>query len=316
MASTHTTAPPPAADAPLATPRRVLIDTLRAMRVHQWVKNVLLFVPLVTAHRLADAAAVGEALLGFVLFSLSVSGVYLINDLVDREADRLHPTKRRRPIAAGRMGAGRAIAMALGLIAVGLGIGAWAMPARFAALVGLYLVLSTAYTLALKRIVVVDVLMLAGFYAFRVVLGAAAIDVVVTPWLLAFSIFFFLSLAMAKRYKDLLVTRDAQATRSAGRGYEIDDLPVVMMMGTVSGYLSVLVLAMYIYESPLTDAMYAHPGVLWLLCPCLLYWMTRLWLITHRGKMDDDPVVFALRDAASWAVVLLGGIILAVAKFA
>jgi len=315
--SQTTSAPTHASQVSNAAPQRpgALADILRAMRVHQWVKNGLLFVPLVTSHNLGNLAIDVLAIVGFISFSLCVSSVYLLNDLIDRESDRQHPTKRDRPIASGRMSTPRAVLLGFALLVLGLGLGFTWLPLKFVVLVICYLVLSTMYTLALKRVVVVDVLMLAGFYAYRVVLGAAAIEVEVTPWLVVFSIFFFLSLAMAKRYKDLLVTRDQNQIKSAGRGYAVEDLPVVLMLGTVSGYLSVLVLAMYIYESPISKQIYPQRDFLWLLCPCLLYWLTRLWLITNRGAMHDDPVIFALRDWATWAVGAVGAVVMLLAKF-
>jgi 4-hydroxybenzoate polyprenyltransferase len=162
---------------------------------------------------------------------------------------------------------------------------------------------------------VVDVILLAAFYAYRVLLGGAAIDVTISHWLIAFSIFFFLSLAMAKRYTELLAVRDSGQQRPAGRGYAIGDLPVIAGMGAVSGYLAVLVLALYINEADTAAALYAHRAYLWLLCPALLYWITRLWLIVHRGQMHDDPVVFALRDWVSYALAAIIAAVLALATF-
>jgi 4-hydroxybenzoate polyprenyltransferase len=287
------------------------IDVARGMRLHQWAKNVLIFVPLVTAHRLD---LIGHALMGFLLFGLCVSGVYLLNDVMDVASDRLHPTKRHRPIASGRMSRGLGIGAGLALLVVGLAGSGLLLPLRFLGLVGVYVVLNVGYTTWLKRKPILDVIILAGFYVLRLLLGGAAIEVAISAWLLAFGMFLFLSLALIKRYVDLLDMEATGQRHSSGRAYEVGDLALFRTLGPASGYMAVLVLALYV-NSEAVRRLYGEPDWLWLLCPVLLYWVMRMWFIAHRGTMTSDPLIFAVRDKVSYVVVLLiGGVLLLATK--
>ncbi|HWY25663.1 MAG TPA: UbiA family prenyltransferase [Nevskia sp.] len=284
---------------------------LRALRPHQWAKNALLFVPILAAHAWWDLGALRATALGFVAFCLCASGTYLLNDLLDLEADRAHPRKRLRPFASGVLhpGAGLAVSAALALAAFGL---AYATAPLLCALLAFYAVLSLSYSFRIKRLVMLDVITLAALYTLRIIAGAAAARVEASFWLLAFSMFLFLSLAMVKRCAELHALIAEQRSQTKGRGYHAEDLPVLQQLGGASGYLSVLVLALYINSST-SQQLYLHPQVLWLLCPLLLYWVSRVWIITHRGGMHDDPVVFALRDRTSRWLGLLAAVIVALA---
>ncbi|MCA9289928.1 MAG: UbiA family prenyltransferase [Phycisphaerales bacterium] len=281
---------------------------LRAIRPHQWVKNILVFVPLLLAHEWRDADRVFAGLLGFLAVSLCASSVYVVNDLADLEPDRLHATKRRRPFASG------AASIPAGLFVAGLALSAglllaWTVSAPFLAVLALYLVLTTAYTFDIKRRLLLDVVTLAALYTIRVIAGGVATSVDVSPWLLAFSMFVFFSLALAKRYTELSGLDAASAPTVSGRGYRTDDLQTVSQMGVGSGLLAVLVLSLYVSEADTAAALYPSRDLLWLLCPLMLYWICRLWFITRRGEMHDDPIVFALRDPVSYATAVLAVVV-------
>ncbi len=287
---------------------------LKAMRLHQWMKNLLVFVPLMAAHQYADASRDVLALMAFVVFSLTASSVYLLNDLVDVQDDRHHARKRHRPFASGALG------LVLGwctwplLLLLAIGLSAAFMPVLFSVSLGVYFVLTVAYSLHLKQLAVVDVLTLAALYTLRIIAGAAAIDVAVSFWLLLFSMFIFLSLALIKRYSELKVARDAGKTGALrGRGYEPDDLELVSSLGGSAGFIAVLVLALYIQDGQAAH-LYATPQLIWLACPVMLFWISRAWLIAHRGRMHDDPIVFALKDKVSWGVGVFMVAVLALAR--
>lgn len=269
----------------------------KALRVHQWAKNALIFVPLAAAHKLTDAGAVMESLLAFVAFSLCASSVYLLNDMLDLEADRAHHSKSKRPFASGQLSLlfGLLAAPVLLLAAATL---CWVLPAPFMAVLAIYYVVTLAYSFWLKRLVMIDVLALAGLYTVRIVAGAAATAVPLSFWLLMFSIFIFLSLAIVKRYAELYVMREKGKLTASGRGYQVADLSLLQNLGTVSGYLSILVLALYM-NSPEISTMYRHPKMVWFLVPVMLYWVSRIWMETHRGNMHDDPLVYAMKDRTS-----------------
>jgi 4-hydroxybenzoate polyprenyltransferase len=284
---------------------------LRALRPHQWAKNVLLFVPLLAAHRAMDAVAVGDAVLGFVAFCLAASSVYVLNDMLDLQADRAHARKSRRPFAAGDLplATGFVLVPALLLTAA---LVAGLLSAKFLLVLMGYYILTTAYSLVLKGMIFIDAIALAGLYTLRIIAGAAAVDVPLSFWLLLFSVFLFLSLAIVKRYAELDALRRRGQLHAAGRDYDVNDLPMLESVGISAGYLSVLVLALYI-NTPATLPLYRHPQALWPLCVLLLYWITRIWMKTHRGKMHDDPVVFAMRDRVSLATGLLAALVVGVA---
>jgi 4-hydroxybenzoate polyprenyltransferase/phosphoserine phosphatase len=287
---------------------------LKAMRLHQWVKNLLVFVPLMAAHQYADLQRDALALLAFVVFSLTASSVYLLNDLVDVQDDRHHARKRNRPFASGALSliTGWAFWPILLLIATLLSL--FIMPALFTVSLAFYFVLTVAYSLLLKQMAVVDVLTLATLYTLRIIAGAAAVDVAVSFWLLLFSMFIFLSLALIKRYSELKVAHGAGKSGSLrGRSYEPDDLELVSNLGVSSGFIAVLVLALYIQDGQAAN-LYATPKLIWLACPVMLFWISRAWLIAHRGRMHDDPIVFALKDKVSWSVGAFMVVVLALAR--
>lgn len=290
-----------------------LADLLRAMRPHQWLKNFLIFIPLILSQQLHDTELLLNACLAFVAFSMCASSVYLLNDLLDLVADRQHPTKRHRPFASGRLSIPAGIAAKIILLLCALLI-AFSLPQYFLYVLVLYYGMTMAYSLWLKKASLIDGLVLAGLYTLRLIAGAAAIAVAPTFWLLAFSMFIFLSLAFIKRYSELLHLHGSSRGRLAGRAYRAGDQETLAQLGTASGYLAVLVLAFYINSDAVTER-YARPEALWLLCPILLYWVSRMWLLTRRGEMDDDPVVFTIRDMRTWWLALFAGLSLFVAIF-
>lgn len=279
---------------------------LRALRAHQWIKNLLVFVPVLMAHRVADTPAMTAAACAFVAWCLAASGVYLVNDLFDLEADRRHPYKRRRPLASGSLDKRTAAALVPLLLLPGLALAFLLLPTLFGLALLLYLLMTTAYSLFLKRLPIVDVMVLAGLYTLRVLSGGIATDVAVSPWLLAFSMFLFLSLAFVKRYTELRASATDEAHGATSRrGYTREDMELLKSFGTASGYLSVLVLALYINQSREVTLLYRSPSALWLIGPCLLYWVTRVWLLAARGRMHEDPVVFTVKDPVSYALGLV-----------
>jgi 4-hydroxybenzoate polyprenyltransferase/phosphoserine phosphatase len=283
----------------------VVYALLKAMRPHQWMKNLLVFIPLLAAHRYGVASSVYPALLAFFVFSLTASSVYLLNDMVDVVDDRHHARKCQRPFAAGHLSLLQGW-MAWPLLLIGAFTLAIVMlPWLFTISLGTYFVLTLVYSLRLKQIPIIDVLALAGLYTLRIIAGAVAIAVPLTFWLLSFSMFLFLSLAFIKRYSELKAARTGgQSSALRGRGYSPSDLEVVADLGGCAGYTGVLVLALYIQDSH-TVSLYATPQFIWLACPLLLYWISRAWLITHRGQMHDDPIVFAMKDRVSWLCMAL-----------
>lgn len=272
---------------------------LRAMRADQWAKNALVFVPAILGHRLADASVLSGALKAFAAFCLCASAVYLCNDLFDLEADRTHPRKRGRPLASGEFGAGSAFILALASAAGGLAFAAM-LPERFLPLLSAYLVLSLAYSMALKRYPAVDVLMLAQFYVYRVFAGSAATGVSVSPWLLGFAAFFFMSLALAKRYAELrLLDRHGVAHRQ-GRGYLSHHVGPVRDAGVACAAGAIMILAFYV-RSEQVRLLYDHPAALWAGVAVLFAWCARLWSLAERGRIQDDPFAFTMRDRSSYA---------------
>ena len=275
----------------------------KALRLHQWLKNLLVLVPLLAAHRFLDPAAVGQSVGAFLTFGLCASGTYLLNDLLDLAPDRLHPRKRKRPFAVGTLPIRHGLLAVPLLVLAGFALALFIGP-LFALTLLTYCAMTLGYSFKLKRIVMIDVVMLAALYTIRIVAGAVAIDQPLSFWLLAFSMFIFLSLALLKRYTELDSARSSGKEKAAGRGYGTADLPLLQSLGAAAGYISVMVLALYI-NSPESLKLYTRPQVLWLLCPLLLYWISRAWVIAHRGHMHDDPVVFAATDRGSQIIVLL-----------
>ncbi|HEY9050676.1 MAG TPA: UbiA family prenyltransferase [Gammaproteobacteria bacterium] len=270
----------------------------RAFRVHQWVKNVLVFVPLLMAHRFHEPMLLSKAVLAYIAFCLCASSVYLLNDMMDIDDDRHHRSKKNRPIASGELPIVAALLLFPLLFVLGFGLALFSVSVSFAWLLGLYYALTLAYSFSLKRQMMIDVIVLAGLYTSRIAGGAFAINVELSFWLITFSVFVFLSLALVKRYAELLVLQGSGAEAIKGRGYCVDDLPTLLSLGTASAYLSVLVMALYLDTDKVAD-LYTRPYILWLLCPIMLYWIGRIWMITHRGQMHDDPIVFAIKDPVS-----------------
>jgi 4-hydroxybenzoate polyprenyltransferase len=303
--------PGPHEQARRTEPTRPLVRTLlKALRVHQWAKNILLFVPLLAAHKALDVPLLLQAVLGFSSFSLCASSVYVLNDLLDLDSDRKHPTKRRRPFASGDLPVRAGLWLAPLLLGTGAAV-ALLLPRAFLALLGTYYAVTLAYSFYLKQVMMLDVLVLAGLYTVRIFGGSLAVGVPTSSWLFTFSMFLFLSLALVKRLSEVRRLRQANESAAPGRGYMAGDYEQLAILGVSSGYLSVLVLALYITSKEVT-ALYLSPERLWLLCPVMLYWVGRVWLLAHRGLVNEDPLVFALKDKVSYVVGLIAmGVLLA-----
>ena len=290
--------------------RHPLKSLLKAVRLHQWAKNLLIFVPLLLAHGLTVGRLL-TALLAFCCFSLTASATYIVNDLLDIEADRLHPQKRRRPFASGDLSAFAGLGSAAVFLLLVLS-GARLLPPAFYAWLLLYLASTLAYSLYLKRIVLVDVLMLSGLYILRLLAGSAATQTPISHWLAGFSMFLFLSLAIAKRFAELENLRASGATPRNSRGYLLADLDQLRSFGTAAAYAAVVVFAIYISGLDVMK-LYRHPRLLWLMVPLMILWLNRVWLLASRGQLDEDPVAFALTDRMS---LLIGAAVAAIALFA
>jgi 4-hydroxybenzoate polyprenyltransferase/phosphoserine phosphatase len=289
-------------------PEGRLRSCLRMLRVHQWLKNLLLIVPLITAHRLGEWPLLLAALVAFLSFSSGASSIYILNDLMDLPSDRLHPSKRRRPLASGAISIPVGLASGMALLAASIAL-ACVLPPGFLGLLLLYLTTSSLYTLWFKRTLLLDVICLAGLYTLRILAGGAATGIVITPWLMAFSMFLFLSLALVKRFTELLSQGELGQYKLPGRGYGPVDLDMIRSLGLASGCLSVLVIGLYLRDEPIAS-MYQHPQRLWFLCPVVLYWIMRVWFLAQRGHLHHDPVVFALGDRNSLIAGLICGLIL------
>lgn len=289
-----------------------LKTVLKALRPHQWAKNALVGVPLLVSHQIGNWAAVWQTALAFAAFSVIASSVYIINDLLDLPSDRVHPTKQRRPFASGAVSIPAGLIMTAGLFALGLLTAFAFVNTKFGGMIVLYLAITTLYSTYLKRKLVLDVFVLAGLYTVRILAGAVAIDVQPSEWLLAFSMFIFTSLAMLKRYTELKVWSKLAEKWPAGRRYTVSDVELIRSIGPASAYAAVLVFALYISSRDVT-LLYQRPQLLWLVCPVMLYWLTRLWFLTNRSKSMEDPVLFALTDRAS---IACGALVLALVFFA
>ncbi|HEV2690834.1 MAG TPA: UbiA family prenyltransferase [Bryobacteraceae bacterium] len=284
--------------------QRRSIALLLVLRPHQWAKNLLVFLPPLFNHAWTNGIVWREALYAFVALSLCASAIYILNDIMDAETDRLHPEKRRRPIAARMLIPAHTLVLASVLL-LGAAAVTFPMDRAFAAYLGIYAALALAYVFGAKRIAILDIMILAALYTVRILAGGAATGIVVSAWLLAFSVFFFFSVALAKRCSELTTWGD----RASGRPYGPEDYRTLSIAGMASGYAAVVVFAQYVH-SPDTASLYRHPAVLWLACPILLYWITRVWLLTNRGRMHEDAVLFALQDKASYLAGLLTAVVL------
>jgi 4-hydroxybenzoate polyprenyltransferase/phosphoserine phosphatase len=283
---------------------------LKLLRPHQWAKNLLVFVPLLGAHRLGDWAALLDAGLAFVAFCLCASAIYAVNDLADLEADRKHVRKRRRPLASGAVSIPAGLALAAALLAGSFALAVAALPLVFTAILAGYLAITTWYSFQLKRLPVIDVFALAGLYTIRIIAGGLACSIPVTGWLLGFSTFFFISLALAKRYAEL--SRMASGTRMHGRGYQAEDVALIRSIGPATGYVAILTLCLYANAQE-TLRLYSSPNLLWVACFVLCFWITRVWFLAQRQQLDEDPVVFAIKDGPSYVCGAVIAVVLVLA---
>lgn len=289
--------------------RAAVGDWLKALRCHQWLKNLLIFVPLLAAHRVTEMALLVDGLLAFLAFGFCASSVYVLNDLLDLGDDRHHPTKRHRPFAAGVLSIKLGGALVPLLLAAAFAVSLLWLPLAFSAVLAVYFGLTTAYSLILKRHMLVDVIALASLYTLRIIAGAAVFGLQPTFWMLAFSMFIFLSLALVKRFSELRLARANGINGTPrGRGYRSEDLEMIASLGAAAGYMSVLVLALYINDFK-TGGLYRHPELIWPACLLLLIWISRVWMLAHRGEMHDDPVIFAITDRTSLVLGMLFGLV-------
>ncbi len=283
------------------------LDWLRALRIHQWLKNFLLFIPILAAQQLSDGQSIFILLVAFFSFSFCASSVYITNDLLDLENDRRHPRKKYRPFASAKLPISLGVLIAPILITLSIVLGKF-VGKEFLVVLILYLLLTVLYSLVFKRIVLVDCLVLATLYTVRIIAGAVAVSLSLSFWLLAFSVFIFLSLALVKRYSELIVQADAGKSVAHGRGYVVSDASLLQTLGVSSGYISVLIIALYMH-SETVKSLYVQPIAIWLMLPILLFWVSWMWLKATRGEMHDDPIVFAVRDKASLLVAALMAIV-------
>lgn len=297
-------------DAGSASRRPLLRGYLSEVRPHQWAKNALLIIPLVASHTFT-AEALAAVILTFLAFSLAASSVYVFNDLVDLKADRSHPSKWQRPFASGAVPMSHGFALGPILLAAAAGM-ALLLPWRAGVVLCTYVATNLAYSLFLKRRILIDVVILAGLYTLRVIAGAAAIGVSVSEWLLVFSMFIFLALALVKRHAEMVFRVAGGLPDPDNRDYRATDLPVLIALAAASGCAAVVVLALYI-ASPEQAVLYRNPRYLYLACPLLLYWVARVLMLSNRGELPDDPVVFALTDPSSLAIAALSGAIITAA---
>lgn len=299
-------------DADILVERRMSLKlVLKAMRVHQWLKNVLLAVPLVLHHEVLNVGMLASVAIAFFSFSFAASSIYLFNDLTDLENDRRHHRKKNRPLASGALSIPSGMRLACALLAASVVLALF-LPAIYFGVLLIYIAATTAYSFILKRKLLVDVFTLAGLFTLRIIAGAAAIQSGLSFWLLAFSIFFFLSLALVKRYVELLELEDEKGSRKLGRGYYALDFDMIGQAGISSAFGAALVLALYI-DSDEVQEMYRTPAFLWPLCPMIVYMLLRIWMIARRGEVHDDPVVFIMGDWRSQLVMAAGAVLVALA---
>ena len=286
---------------------------VKELRPHQWAKNILLFVPLYFAHQYDDLELVFTAVMAFFSFSFAASSIYVLNDLVDLRADRLHRTKRNRPLAAGTLSIADGIGLSVTALAVSLALAIAFVNPTFVWVVLGYVALTTAYSFYLKQQMIIDVLTLASLFTYRVMAGGVAVGVPLSEWLLAFSIFFFTSLAFVKRYSELIQTKAVGGASLKGRNYVPADMPVIISAGPAAGFLAVLVFALYI-NTPAIIATYPQQQILWGICLVLVYWIMRIWFLAARNQMHDDPVLFAVKDKTSLVAGMIVVVLLLAAR--
>lgn len=287
---------------------------LKGLRVHQWLKNLLIFVPLLVSGLFTDIQAIGYSILGFLLFSLLASATYVLNDLSDLEADRVHPRKKNRPIPSGIWPLHNAIFMAVGLFFLVVISSILLTPLNFQVAMLAYLLLTLAYTFYFKDYVIADVISLASLFTIRIIAGTMILNVELSFWLLAFSMFTFFSLALVKRCAELKLLSQMNKTKSSGRDYYVDDYNLMQSFGVTSAFISLLIMSFYVQAS-LHDGFYQTPILLWATLPAFAYWLCRMWLKTNRGEMHDDPIVFSIKDKGSIITIAFIILITLAAKF-
>ena len=285
----------------------------KMIRTYQWVKNFLIFLPLILAHKFLDVNLLLKALVAFFSFSFLSSSVYIINDIMDVESDRIHPSKKNRPIASGAVKISSALKVAFILMPLSFIISIF-LGKEFLFVLLTYFITTSCYSFYLKKIMLVDILILSLLYTVRMFAGGVALNIYLSPWLFMFSMFFFFSLACAKRYSELYAVRNNLQDEIKGRGYQAQDLEQIQIFGSSSGYIAILIFALYI-QSDISMKLYKTPSFFWALCPIMLYWISRVWLLSHRGRMTQDPIIFALKDKVSYVVLILSIIIFGVAKY-
>jgi 4-hydroxybenzoate polyprenyltransferase/phosphoserine phosphatase len=284
-----------------SVPKTNWLVWLKVLRPHQWVKNVLIFLPLFLAHEILDLDKLGDSFLAFIVFSLAASAGYVLNDLLDLQADRAHSSKKHRPFAAGLVPIQYGLPIFVVLISLSFLISLSSLPLFFSGIVGLYLLLTITYSFYIKHKLIIDVFVLASLYTLRILAGCIATTIPPSSWLLAFSMFIFISLAFLKRYIELLQQYDQKVLKN--RSYEVGDIDLIATVGMTSGYLAILVFALYINTDKVA-MLYHSPEILWMICPILLYWITRVWFLAKRRRVLDDPLQFALSDKISWLVLV------------
>jgi 4-hydroxybenzoate polyprenyltransferase len=292
---------------------QILKDWVQAIRAHQWAKNVLIFVPLMIGQSFYDLGKIEAAAAGFVLLCAIASGSYIINDIVDLEADRAHPSKNRRPFASGRLSIRAGIIVAVLAILISLLIAAKLSSAFALALAG-YLAGTLLYSFSFKRVPLLDVFMIGALFTSRILMGSVVSSLDLSPWLISYSMFFFFSLALAKRHAEIMAVKERGAILVAGRGYRADDWPLTLVFGIAAGLTSIVIMILYVTNDAAPSNFYREIGWLYIAPVATTLWLMRVWLLSHRMLLDDDPVVFALSDGVSWllGLVVVGAIVLAI----
>lgn len=281
-----------------------LIAYLKQIRVYQWIKNILIFLPLLMAHKLSSPMLFIDAIIAFFAFSFTASFVYVLNDLVDLPSDRKHIRKKNRPLASGKIPILHGAIIAPFLLVTGLLLATYFLSTEFLYILIAYLIITSLYSFILKKIYILDIIVLSILYTIRLIAGALAVDVPLSQWLMEFSVFFFLSLAINKRYTELYMMQKTNVHEAKGRGYNVSDIDLMRVIGPVSGYISVLVFVLYLHSDEVV-VLYKNSHILWLVAVCLLYWITRIWFITTRGKMHDDPIIFTGKDPVSYIIGII-----------
>lgn len=287
----------------IALPKKTIRHYMKALRLHQWIKNLLVFIPLLASHQQLLSLRLMKNFVVFITFGLIASAGYIINDLLDLTADRKHARKKFRPFASAVLPIWHGLFLIPMLIGCSLLL-AYQLNDHYIFILISYLFISLLYSLLLKKQVIVDIVLLAGLFTMRILAGAIAMQITLSFWLLAFSMFMFLSLAIGKRFSELNIQLKQNKETAAGRGYSVNDLPILLSMGASSGIGSILVFSLYIND-PITASIYPNTYWLWLLPPVLLYWVTRFWIKANRGEIDDDPLVFAIKDWQSLIIAVV-----------